>query len=66
MVLGGAVGTAAGCVDTHYSVGGSDDSPGTPVYENRYTYAADGGEYSGRSYGTGMCIPSSLTHTAWP
>src|ERR1041385_5979806 len=54
--LGTAAGRTLGCQDTHYHVGGSRGSRGTPVYENRYTYTVDDSVYDGKSYDTGTCV----------
>ena len=58
-----ADGVVTGCRDTRYAVGGSSGRRGTPVYENRYRYSADGTEYSGRSYDTGTCAGSGARVT---
>jgi hypothetical protein len=49
-------GTAAGCEDTGYSIGGSEGSRGTPVFENHYQYRVGDQEYAGWSYATGRCL----------
>ena len=54
--IGTTAGQSLGCRDTHYSVGGSRGSRGTPVYENRYRYEVDGSALTGKSYETGNCV----------
>jgi hypothetical protein len=49
-------GTAAGCEKTGYTIGGSDSSDGTPVFENRYRYHVGDQEFRGWSYATGRCL----------
>jgi len=49
------------CRPTSYSVGGSDDSSGEPVYANEYHYTVDGASIGGVSYSTGDCAPNPVT-----
>ena len=49
-------GVVSSCRDTGYSVGGTKNSRGTPVYENHYRYTAGGVEFAGTSYDTGRCL----------
>ena len=49
-------GQSLGCRDTGYSVGGSENSRGMPVCENRYWYRVDGYEFRQKSYSTGTCV----------
>ena len=48
-------GQSLDCTDTHYSVGGSDHSRGTPVYANRYSYVVGHQSFEAVSYATGDC-----------
>ncbi|MCB9894286.1 MAG: DUF3592 domain-containing protein [Planctomycetes bacterium] len=48
-------GQALTCTDTGMSVGGDDDTRGTPVYKTTYGYEVEGGRYyEGECYGTGL------------
>jgi hypothetical protein len=49
------------CRGTSYSVGGSDDSPGDPVYAIEYHYTVNGASIGGVSYDTGSCLESPVT-----
>ena len=48
-------GQSLNCTDTHYSVGGSENSRGTPVYANRYSYVVGHQSFEAVSYATGDC-----------
>lgn len=49
-------GQSVGCVQTHFTEGGSESSPGTPIYENHYRYTIAGQELGGVSYAKGRCV----------
>ena len=63
-----AAARATACRDTHYSIGGSKSSRGTPVYETSFEFTTpDGVLHSGKSYATGFCLQSGDAATAeWP
>ena len=50
------VGQAVGCVQTHFTEGGSKSRRGTPIYENRFRYTIAGQEFNGASYAKGRCV----------
>jgi hypothetical protein len=49
-------GQAVGCVQTHFTEGGSETRRGTPIYENHYRYMIAGQEVEGVSYAEGRCV----------
>jgi hypothetical protein len=49
-------GVAEGCSGTGYTIGGSEASGGTPVYQNHYRYQVAGQDFGGWSYATGDCL----------
>src|SRR5215471_15664601 len=48
-------GEVVGCEKTKFSVGGSEDRAGTPIYRNLYRYAITGQQFESASYATGTC-----------
>ena len=49
-------GTVVGNEETLFSVGGSDSSPGIPVYANHFTFTVNGQELQDVSYATGKSL----------
>jgi hypothetical protein len=55
------------CEKTKFSVGGSDDSAGRPIYRNFYRYVVDDHIFNSASYATGVCPttgPASIEYLA--
>lgn len=46
-------GVVTRCEKTHFSEGGGEDTPGTPIYAHRYEFALGGQKYQGVSYSVG-------------
>jgi hypothetical protein len=53
-------GESLGCIKTRFSEGGSRYRRGTPIYQNRYRFAASGQELEGSSYAKGRCLAGGV------
>jgi hypothetical protein len=59
--VGRVTGEILNCRETSYSMGGSDDSSGDPVYANEYHFSLNGESIGGVSYSTGDCASNPIT-----